>query len=405
MKRWAGALRWLWNKALAEQQARYARGESYANYAQMCKWLTAWRNDAATNWLADGPQGPQQQVLKRLDAAYVRFFKKTGGYPKFKAYGFDPGLRFPDAKQVEFDGLNQRIKLPKLGWTRLRLSQPVTGVIRNVSLRREGNRWYASIQVLQADVLPAAGLKPTLGLDLGVAAFAATSTGVLIDPLNAYRLHQCRLRRYQRSVSRKVKGSSNRKKAVLRLGNFHRKIAAMRSDWLHKISTGLVAEHPVIALEDLKVPNMSASAKGTKDSPGKQVRQKAGLNRSILDQSWGEFARQLEYKTAAIGGTVVKVNPAYTSQGCRICSFADKSNRKSQSLFACVACGHTEQADVHAAKNILQRGLLAWDELLKQSAAGHAASAHEGNVRRLRVAKSKSAVPLKWEPTEEGLHA
>ncbi len=108
--------------------------------------------------------------------------------------------------------------------------------------------------------------------------------------------------------------SCNRKKAVKRLAALHRRIARQRSDWLHQLSTGLVNEHPVIAIEDLKVKNMSASARGTVQAPGRRVKQKAGLNRAMLDAAWAEFRRQLQYKTAACGGAVIAVNPAYTSR-------------------------------------------------------------------------------------------
>ena len=403
-KRWSGALRWLWNRTIAEQQARRARGEKYANYAEICKWLTAWRNEPSTAWLAEGPLHPQQQALKRLDAAYQRFFKKAGGYPKFKRYGDDPGMRFPDAKQVAFDAANERLKLPKVGWIRLRLSRPVEGSIRNVSVRREGAKWYASIQTLAGDVAPSADLKPTLGLDLGINVFAADSNGLMVEPLNAYKLHQCRLRRYQRSVSRKVKGSANRKKAIQKLGNMHRKIARMRADWLHQLTSSLVNDHPVIALEDLKVANMSRSARGTSAVPGKKVRQKAGLNRGILDQAWGEFARQLEYKTQAVGGAVVYVSAAFTSQECRVCGHVDKANRKTQESFLCAACGHAENADTNASKNILARGCDAWKDI-SNSAAGHAASVHGEIVRPSKVARPKKAVSAKWKPTEEVAYA
>lgn len=399
-RRWSGALRWLWNRAIVEQQACRARGEKYANYIDMAKWLTAWRNDPATEWLAEGPLHPQQQALKRLDAAYQRLFKKAGGYPKFKRYGDDPGMRFPDAKQVAYDPVNERLKLPKVGWVRLRLSRPIEGAIRNVSVRREGARWYASIQTLSNDVASSSELLPTLGLDLGVHIFAAGSNGSKIDPLNAYKRHQCRLRRYQRSVSRKVKGSSNRKKAIQKLGDFHRKVARMRADWLHQLTTSIVHDHPVIALEDLKVKNMSKSAVGTAEAPGKNVRQKAGLNKGILDQAWGEFARQLEYKAAAIGGSVVYVNPAFSSQVCSVCGHVDESNRKTQESFSCMACGHAENADFNAAKNILERGIVAW-ESTRNLAAGHAASVHGETVRQPKAARPKVAASKKWKPSEE----
>jgi putative transposase len=134
------------------------------------------------------------------------------------------------------------------------------------------------------------------------------------------------------------------------------------------------------------------------------VRQKAGLNRGILDQAWGEFARQLEYKTAALGGAVVYVNAAYSSQECRMCGHVDKANRKTQASFLCTACGHAEHADTPAAKNVLKRGLVAWKDL-SNSAAGHAASVHGETVRQPEVARPKVAGSKKWKPAEEVVRA
>lgn len=323
---------------------------------------------------------PQQHVLKRLDEAYKRFFKKAGGFPSFKRYGNDPGIRFPDPKQFELDGINGRLKIPKLGWLRLRLSQQIEGELRNVSLGREGDRWFVSIQTRQAACQPAAGLQLTLGIDLGITNFAATSDARFIEPLQALKAQQQRLRRYQKSVSRKIKGSCNRKKAVVRLGNLHRRIARQRADWLHKLSTELASQHPVIAIEDLKVKNMSASASGR----GRKA--KSGLNRSILDAAWAEFRRQLDYKVQANGGQLIAVHRAYTSQTCSACGHCSSENRKSQSLFACVACGHTAHADINAAMNIL--------------AAGHAASACGEVIRHCSAAKQLNAASVKQEPAK-----
>jgi len=409
LRRFAGMGRQVWNRALAEQRARHARGEKYGGHAEMCKWLTAWRNAPATAWLAEGPIHPQQQVLRRLDEAYRRFFAaakagKAGGRgrtgpPEFKRYGDEPGIRFPDPKQFSMDAANGRIKLPKLGWVRLRMSQPVDGVLRNVSLTREGVKWFASVQVETKGVVPALGLAPTLGVDLGLAAFAAMSDGETVAPLKALARQQVRLRRYQRAVARKKKGSANRKKAVQRLGALHRRIAHQRSDWLHKLTTDLSDAHAVIALEDLCIKNMSASAAGTVEAPGKNVRQKAGLNRGILDAAWGEFARQLTYKVEWRGGQVILVNPAYTSRTCRVCGHEAADNRKTQSVFACVACGHTENAAVHAAKNMLAAGHAVWARASKDASP----DACGGDVSRAaaqRQARLKRAAPMKQEPTE-----
>lgn len=395
LRRFAGMGRQVWNRALDEQRARHARGEKYAGHAQMCKWLTAWRNDPATAWLSEGPIHPQQQVLRRLDEAYRRFFGKTGGFPSFKKYGEEPGIRFPDSKQFAMDEANGRIKLPKLGWVRLRMSQPVEGELRNVSITREGAKWFASIQVGATTTVPALGVAPTLGIDLGLAQFAAMSDGKTISPLKALAIQQVRLKRYQRSVSRKKKGSANRNKAVAKLGNLHRRIAHQRSDWLHKLTTELAEQHAGIALEDLRIKNMSASASGTVEAPGRNVRQKAGLNRGILDAAWGEFARQLTYKVEWRGGRVILVHPAYTSRTCRICGHESAENRQSQAAFSCVACGHTENADVHAAKNILAAGHAVWlaGETQQAVACG-------GVVSRAASERAKRAAPVKQEPTE-----
>jgi len=396
LRRFAGMCRSVWNMALAEQRARHARGEKYAGHAQMCKWLTAWRNAPATAWLADGPIHPQQQVLRRLDVAYGRFFSRAGGFPSFKRYGDEPGIRFPDPKQFTLDAANSRLKLPKLGWLRLRMSRPVCGLLRNVSITREGVKWFASIQVEISETVPALDVSPTLGIDLGLTVFAAASDGTLVAPLKALAQQQARLKRYQRSVSRKKKGSANRKKAVQRLGALHRRIAYQRSDWLHKLTTELADAHAVIALEDLHIKNMSASAAGTAKAPGKNIRQKAGLNRGILDAAWGEFARQLTYKVQWRGGQVILVNPAYTSRTCRICSHESAQNRKTQSVFSCVACGHTENADIHAAKNILAAGHAVWAKASEDTSL----DACGGEVSRAAPARTTRAAPVKQEPTE-----
>ena len=151
----------------------------------------------------------------------------------------------------------------------------------------------------------------------------------------------------------------------------------------------------MIAIEGLQVKAMSASARGTADKPGQRVRQKAGLNRVILDQGWAEFRRQLDYKLAAVGGELIAVNPAYTSQTCNACGHCNAGNRQRQSVFACGVCGHTDHADTNAAKNILAAGLAAW--AVKPQACGAA-------VSRAKPARAKRAAAMKQEPTEVTMH-
>jgi putative transposase len=136
----------------------------------------------------------------------------------------------------------------------------------------------------------------------------------------------------------------------------HKKAADGRNDFLHKTSTEICKTHAIIVIEDLQVSNMSRSAAGTIAQPGKNVRAKSGLNRSILDQGWGEFRRQLEYKQKWRGGLVIAVPPHHTSQRCAACGCVSPENRISQSQFQCIECKHTENADLNAARNILAAG-------------------------------------------------
>jgi len=163
------------------------------------------------------------------------------------------------------------------------------------------------------------------------------------------------MKRLQQAVSRELRGSANRKKAVARLNACLGRIAAMRRDFLHQRTTEWVRGHALIAVEDLAVKSMTASASGTLEAPGKNVRQKAGLNRTILRNGWAMARSMLEYKAACSGVMRLAVPPAYTSQACSACGHAHAQNRKTQAVFECVACGHRENADRNAAKNILGR--------------------------------------------------
>jgi putative transposase len=191
---------------------------------------------------------------------------------------------------------------------------------------------------------------------MGVARFATLSDGTVISAQSSFQKHQRALRLAQQSLSRKVKRSNNWKKQKRKIAKIHARIADVRNDYLHKTSTAISKNHAVVVLENLTVKNMSASAKGTVENPGRNVRQKTGLNRSILDQGWYEFRRQLEYKQRWNGGTVIAVPPRNTSRTCPQCGHVCADNRKSQAVFCCVRCGHTGNADLVAAINIKRAG-------------------------------------------------
>ena len=322
MRRFAGACRFVFNRALALQNENHEAGNKYIPYGKMASWLVEWKNATETQWLKDSPSQPLQQSLKDLERAYKNFFQKRAAFPRFKKRGQNDAFRYPQG--VKLDQENSRIFLPKLGWMRYRNSRQV------------------------------------------------------FEPVNSFQKNQKTLARLQRQLSRKVKFSNNWQKQKRKIQRLHSCIANIRRDYLHKVTTTVSKNHAMIVIEDLKVSNMSKSAAGTVSQPGRNVRAKSGLNRSILDQGWYEMRRQLEHKQLWSGGQVLAVPPAYTSQRCACCGHTAKENRLSQSKFRCQVCGYTANADVNGARNIL--------------AAGHAVLACGEMVQ--------SGRPLKQEPTE-----
>ena len=356
MLRFAGSCRFVFNKALALQKALYEQGEKKLGYAGLCKALTAWRNDQDTAWLAEAPVHPLQQTFKDLERAYTNFFAKRADFPRFKKKGQSDSFRYPDAKQFKLDQGNSRVFLPKLGWIRYRNSRDMLGTAKNITVSSTGGKWFVSIQTEREIEPPVHPSSTIVGIDMGITRFATLSDGSFIEPLNSFKKHEQRLAKYQRRMSRKEKFSNNWKKAKAKVQKLQTRIANIRRDFLHKTSTTISQNHALVCIEDLQVRNMSKSAAGNSDAPGKNVRAKTGLNKSILDQGWFEFRRQLEYKQTWLGGEVLAVPPRNTSRTCPCCGHVSKDNRKTQAKFACVECGYENHADVVGAINILRAG-------------------------------------------------
>ena len=356
MRRFSGSCRFVFNKALAMQKALYEQGEKKLGYAGLCKSLTTWRSAAETLWLADAPVHPLQQTLKDLERAYTNFFAKRADFPRFKKKGMGDSFRYPDAKQFKVDQANSRVFLPKLGWIRYRNSRDMQGTAKNVTVSSTSGKWFVSIQTEREVEQPLPVATSAIGIDVGIARFATMSDESFITPLNSFKKHQQRLARYQRRMSCKVKFSNNWKKAKAKVQQIHAGIANARKDFLHKTTTTISQNHALVCSEDLQVRNMSKSSKGNSEKHGKMVKQKSGLNRSILDQGWGEFRRQLAYKVVWHGGILLAVPPHHTSQTCPACGHVSKDNRQTQAKFLCVDCGYENHADVVGASNVLERG-------------------------------------------------
>jgi len=355
MRCFAGSCRFVYNKGLALQKARFDAGEKTLGYAGLCKLLTQWRSETETVWLKDAPTHPLQQALKDLERAYINFFAKRAGLPHFKRKGQHGSFRYPDPKQIRLEQQSSRLFLPKLGWLRYRNSRKVLGTVKNLTVRLSCGKWFVSIQTERevARPLPQGG---AVGIDLGVVRFATLSDGTFYAPLNSFKRHATALRKGQQAMCRKQKFSNNWKKAKGRIQCIHVRIGNVRRNYLHKISTAISQSHAMVCIEDLQVRNMSKSAAGSIEVPGRHVRAKSGLNKSILDQGWFEFRRQLEYKLLWNGGELILVPPQNTSRRCPECDHVSAQNRQTQERFACTECGFEENADRVGAINVLRAG-------------------------------------------------
>jgi putative transposase len=362
LAQYAGACRWVWNEALAFREeawlaARTAGGKPAAGalgYVALAARLTLLRRDIA--WLSDAPIHPLQQTLRDLDTAFGRFFEGQAAYPRFKSKGRD-SLRFPDPKQFVLQ--DDWVKLPKLGWMRLRLSRelPVGGRILNITVSREGGHWFASLCVAHE---VAEGPQPAgapVGIDLGIANSLTMSTGERIHLPVPTKEEEADVARLHRQVARKTKGSHRWKRAVERLAKRKRHLAARRRDAAHKATTRIARTHPLVVVEDLHLRSMSASAKGSAAEPGRNVAAKSGLNRSLLAHAHRETRQMLAYKCPRHGGELRAVPAPYTSQQCSCCGHIAPENRPSQAVFRCIRCGAEKHADVNASDNILAAGL------------------------------------------------
>jgi putative transposase len=351
---WVGAVRFVFNLGLEQRRVWYRPGRRF-NYVSQCREVTALR--AEVDWLRDVPVHALQQAMKDLDRAYQNWWAGRAGAPTPRKRGQHDAMRFPDPNHFAFRRISRRVgevKLPKLGWVRLRWDRAIPGEAKNLTVARRAGIWTVAAQYEREVAEPAPSTLPAVGIDRGVAVFAALSDGRLIPPSNHGKAALLSLARAQRKLARKKRGSSNRRKQVRRIARVQLRVASARKDVLHKLSTGIAKNHGVVVLEKLQVRNMVRSAKGTVEKPGRNVRQKAGLNRAILDQGWGMFARFLGYKLAERGGRLIEVDPRNTSRTCAACGVVDAASRDKQ-RFRCAACGHAAHADTNAAIEILRR--------------------------------------------------
>lgn len=310
----------------------------------------------------------EDAVLNRLDLAFAAFFRRLkrgqpAGYPRFKSAARWNQLEFPHGERaLKLDLAQRRVRIPGVGSVRLRKGRTIPEFGRAFVVTKNG-RWYG---VFEAHRMPSplASCGRSVGIDRGIRVLAALSDGTLIANIRPGSRWRCAVERHQRTLSavtRKDRAGRvlNRRDpiriaAARRLARAVEREANARRDWLHKVSGVIVRRFDRIALEALKVQCMTRSAKGTPETPGVNVRAKAGLNRELLDAGFGMLATLIREKAAWAAREVVEVPARYSSQTCAVCGHVCKESRDGP-LFTCVRCGHIADADVNAAQVILLR--------------------------------------------------
>lgn len=346
-RRACGIARFTYNWGLAEKKRQYEEAGTSDGFFTLKKRFVA-AKDAEFPWVGEVSSWVYTYALKHLDEAYKRLFKGLGKHPRFKARGKcrDSFTVFGGACKYD----TRRLKLPKLDWVRVKENLAKTGrepegELLEVTISRDADRWYASIITRQEAGEPEPGVGAAVGIDLGLTAFATTSDGEKWQAPKPLQQAQQRVVKEQRKLSKKQKGSQNRKRQRTVLARAHRRARNQRRGWLHSLTTHLARNYSVVVLEDLNVKGMLRNH---------------CLAKAISDASWHEFKRQLEYKMHWAGGELIVIDRWFpSSKTCSGCGYIRDTMPLQERVWDCPECGMHLDRDVNAAINILREGLAA----------------------------------------------
>lgn len=356
---WVGVVRLVYNLAL-EQRRDYWRqhhrktGRGISSASQGPE-ITALRREF--DWIREVPCNCLHQAMRDLDRAFAGFYSGRAKYPNFRKKGANDKVRMQrsDLGIKRLNAVWSAVRLPKLGWVKFRDTRPIQGVFKSATVSHDAAGWRISF-ACEIEHEATTPLPLSVGIDRGVATTLALSTGEMLTmPARLERI-EIQKRKAQRVAARRKRGSKRRQRAQRRVARLQAQQTRIRRDFHHKAALSIARRFGVAVLEDLNTRSMTASAKGTAAEPGRNVRQKAGLNRVILNGGWRLFQTILTYKMEERGGQVVTVDPKHTSQTCSACGVVDARSRKNQAAFECISCGHRDHADTNAAKEILRRG-------------------------------------------------
>lgn len=356
----AGVCRLVYNLALEQRRDWWRQHERNGlgriTFASQCRELTMLR--AEFEWIAAVPSNCEVQALRDLDKAFSRFFSGISGFPSMRKRGVNDSFRF-QWKECAWRKLNAKwgaVWVPKVGEVKFRLTQDIVGDIKNITVIEDALGWHVVFSTEVEHEAPQ-NFGPAVGIDRGVVHTLALSDGTFRDmPKERLNILDRRSRKQARKLAKCKRGSNRRAAAKKVLARTKAKMARVRLHWNHERTTEIARTYGVVVLEALNTKSMTASAAGTMEAPGRNVRTKAGINRAILSNAWHQFEALLAYKLTERGGELRKVNPAYTSQTCSCCGTIDKQSRENQATFKCGHCGHAANADTNAARNILRAG-------------------------------------------------
>lgn len=368
----SGTARFAYNWALAEWQRQYKEGGKPSDVS-LRRELNAIKRDKFP-WMYDVTKAAVQEAIIDLGSAFRAFFEKRGKYPRFKSKQDKQSFcAANEAGTFRSDG--KRIKLPVVGWVRMREAVRFSGPLKRATVSCEAGRWFVSVMVETNDIKPVEQPQPVVGVDLGVKSLAVLSTGEEIVGPKAHKDALKRLRRANKALARKRKGSANFRKAKRRLARIHARVANIRKDATHKLTTMLAKTYKVIGIEDLNVKGMAANR---------------SLARSVMDGGFFEFRRQLTYKTNFYGARLVVADRwEPSSKTCSCCGVVKKTLDLAERTFRCDDCGFEEDRDVNAAKNLAR--------IAASLAVPACGETRSGAVRKSRV--KRASVKQEEEPT------
>ena len=343
LRRTLGCARLVYNKALSARTEAWYAEQKRVSYNDTSKMLTSWKQKAELSFLKEVSSVALQQGLRHLQGAFTNFFAGRAKYPNFKKKRNGGSAEFTKSAFRYREGQVYLAKCTEplpIRWSRL-LPKGADPSTITVKLSPAG-RWTVSLLV-DVDIEPLPPVEKQVGIDLGISTLLTLSDGEKVTNPKGYKAKLAKLRKAQKALSRKVKGSSNRHKARLRVAQVHAEIADARKDMLHKLTTRLVRENQTIAVEDLAVKHLVRNHK---------------LAQAISDASWGELVRQLEYKCEWYGRTLVKIDRWFpSSKRCNSCGCTAEKLPLSMREWACPSCGVQHDRDINAAINILAAGL------------------------------------------------